>query len=196
MSLPATDRRDRTVFLQSFLRDWRTIGSVTPSSQYLVRAMLDQVDFQRSLRVVEYGPGTGVFTTELLRRLAPTGQLLTLDTEKHFIADLQARLPDPRLVAVRGSAAQIERHIAALGWSGVDLIVSGIPYTAMPAELRTAILQASARVLAPEGLFTAYQYSTYVLPLLRQTFAQVQTRWVARNLPPAFYFQCRNTPGR
>ena len=26
--------RDRTVFLKSFLRDWRTIGSVTPSSQY------------------------------------------------------------------------------------------------------------------------------------------------------------------
>ncbi len=154
--------RDRTVFLQSFLRDWRTIGSVTPSSQYLVRAMLDRVDFGRVKRIVEYGPGTGVFTTEIMHRLAPDGQLLTLDTEEHFITDLRQRIPDPRLVAVRGSAALVERHIAALGWDGADAIISGIPYTAMPASLRVGILQASARALAPQGLFTAYQYSPYI----------------------------------
>lgn len=184
--------RDRTVFLQSFLRDWRTIGSVTPSSQYLVRAMLERVDFGRMKRVVEYGPGTGVFTTEIMRRLAPDGQLLTLDTEEHFITDLRQRIPDPRLVAVRGSAALIERHIAALGWDGADVIISGIPYTAMPASLRVGILQASARALAPQGLFTAYQYSPYIRPLLGQIYRTVETRWVPRNLPPAFFFGCRN----
>ncbi|CAA9589775.1 MAG: hypothetical protein AVDCRST_MAG18-4748 [uncultured Thermomicrobiales bacterium] len=184
--------RDRSVFLRSFLRDWRTIGSVTPSSQYLVRAMLDGVDFERARRIVEYGPGTGVFTTEIMRRLAPDGQLLTLDTEAHFIDALRERLPDPRLVAVRGSAARIERHVAALGWRGADVIISGIPYTAMPPDLRVEILRASARALAPGGLFTAYQYSPYIRPLLGQLFGRVETRWVPRNLPPAFFFACRN----
>ena len=184
--------RDRAVFLQSFLRDWRTIGSVTPSSQYLVRAMLDQIDFGRARRIVEYGPGTGVFTTGIMKRLGPDAQLLALDTEAHFIDALRERMPDPRLIAVRGSAAQIERHIAALGWSGADVIVSWIPYTARPAILRTAILRASARALAPGGLFTAYQYSPFIRPLLGQLFGQVKTRWVPRNIPPAFFFACRN----
>src|SRR3712207_4348155 len=127
---------DRIEFLRSFLRDWRTIGSVTPSSRFLVNAMLDKVDFGRARRVVEFGPGTGVFTVEALRRLQPDGHLLALDTEAHFIDALRERLPDPRMVAVPGSAASVERHIAALGWPAADAIISGIPYTAMPPELR------------------------------------------------------------
>jgi phospholipid N-methyltransferase len=182
--------RDRTTFLQSFVRDWRTIGSVTPSSRYLVGAMLDRIDFDRVRRVVEYGPGTGVFTGELLRRLRPDAELLALDTEAHFIGDLRAKFPDRRLIPVRGSAAAIQRHLAALGWAGAEVIISGIPYTAMPAELREAILSASALALAPGGRFVAYQYSPYIRPLLGRLFRSVETHWVARNVPPAFFFVC------
>ena len=191
-ALSGGSAEDRATFLRSFLRDWRTIGSVTPSSRFLVEAMLDEVDFARARRVVEYGPGTGVFTVEALRRLRPDGQLLALDTEAHFIDALRERLPDRRLVAVPGSAASVERHIAALGWPAADAIISGIPYTAMPAALRTAILRASAAALAPDGLFLAYQYSPYIRPLLGQLYGRVETRWVALNVPPAFYFVCRS----
>jgi phospholipid N-methyltransferase len=182
---------DRATFLRSFLRDWRTIGSVTPSSRFLVRAMLENVPFGQARRIVEYGPGTGVFTSAVLRRLAPDGQLLALDTEAHFIESLQARLPDARLLPVRGSAAAIQRHLAALGWPGANAIISGIPYTAMPHDLRVAILRASAAALAPDGVFLAYQYSPYIRPLLGQIFDHVETRVVVRNLPPACYFICR-----
>lgn len=191
MRLTTPSGNDRATFFRSFIRDWRTIGSVTPSSRFLVNAMLGQIDFSRARRIVEYGPGTGVFTAEIVRRLAPDAQLLALDTEEHFIAALRERLPDPRLIAVRGSAAQIERHIAALGWPVADVIVSGIPYTAMPHDLRDAILGASARALAPGGCFNAYQYSPYILPLLRRRYARVETRWVPLNVPPAFFFVCR-----
>jgi phospholipid N-methyltransferase len=182
---------DRATFLRSFLRDWRTIGSVTPSSRFLVRAMLENVPFGQARRIVEYGPGTGVFTSAVLRRLAPDGQLLALDTEAHFIESLQARLPDARLLPVRGSAAAIQRHLAALGWPGANAIISGIPYTAMPHDLRVAILRASAAALAPDGVFLAYQYSPYIRSLLGQIFDHVETRVVVRNLPPACYFICR-----
>lgn len=183
--------RDRATFLQSFLRDWRTIGSVTPSSRFLVGAMLDQINFGKARRIVEYGPGTGVFTVEALRRLPPDGHVLALDTETHFIAALRERLPDQRLIAVRGSAAAVERHLAALEWPGADVILSGIPYTAMPHPPRVAILRASAAALAPGGVFLAYQYSPYIRPLLGNLFERVETHWMPLNVPPAFYFVCR-----
>lgn len=185
---------DRALFFRRFLRDWRAIGSVTPSSRFLVRAMLAELDFASARRVVEYGPGTGVFTAELLRRLAPDAQLLALDTEARFIDALAERCPDPRLVAVTGSAASIERHLAALAWPHADAILSGLPYTAMPPTVREAILRASARALAPGGVFLAYQYSPYILPLLRSIFPHVRTRWMPLNLPPAFYFRCQAAP--
>lgn len=191
MTTPPAPSADRATFLRSFLRDWRTIGSVTPSSRFLVGAMLDRIDFATARHIVEYGPGTGVFTVEALRRMGPDGRLLALDTEAPFIAALRERLPDPRLIAVPGSAASVERHLAALGWPGADAILSGIPYTAMPAPLRAAILRASAAALAPDGVFLAYQYSPYIRPLLGQLFDRVETRWVPLNLPPAFYFICR-----
>lgn len=190
MTTTPTQLEDRTTFLRSFLRDWRTIGSVTPSSRFLVNAMLDRIDFGAAHHLVEYGPGTGVFTAEALRRMRPDSQLLALDTEAHFVDALRERLPDPRLIAVPGSAASVERHIAALGWPHADAILSGIPYTAMPAWLRESILRASAAALAPAGVFLAYQYSPYIRPLLGQLFAQVETRWMPLNLPPAFYFAC------
>jgi phosphatidylethanolamine/phosphatidyl-N-methylethanolamine N-methyltransferase len=190
--LAAQHGRDRATFLRSFVRDWRTIGSVTPSSRYLVGAMLDQIDFGRVQRLVEYGPGTGVFTGEILRRLRPDGSLLTLDTEAHFIDDLNTKFPDPRLIAVRGSAAAIDRHLAALGWDGAEVIISGIPYTNMPAELREGILSASATALAPGGQFIAYQYSPYIRPLLGHLYPHVKTHWIARNVPPAFFFVCNH----
>lgn len=181
---------DRLVFLRNFARDWREIGSVTPSSRFLVRAMLDRLDFGAVRRIVEYGPGTGVFTGELLARMHPDGQLLTLDTVDEFNATLRQRFPDRRLIAVTGSAAAVDRHIRALGWEHADAIVSGIPYTAMPASLRAAILAVSANSLGPSGVFLAYQYSPFILPLLRGLFHRVQARWVPFNVPPAFFFVC------
>lgn len=186
----ATAVTDRLVFLRNFLRDWREIGSVTPSSRFLVRAMLGHIDFDGTRRIVEYGPGTGVFTRELLARMHAECQLLTLDTVEEFNAVLRSRLPDPRLVVVTGSASAIVRHVAALGWPHVDAVVSGIPYTAMPRTVRQAILAASAEALSPSGKFLAYQYSPVIVPLLRAYFGSVRVRWNPLNIPPAFYFVC------
>lgn len=181
---------DRLVFLRNFARDWREIGSITPSSRFLVQAMLDQIDFSRARRIVEYGPGTGVFTGELLARMHPGAQLLTLDTVAEFNHALRQRYADARLIVVTGSAAAVDRHIAALGWLHADAIVSGIPYTAMPLAVRERILAASARAISPVGHFLAYQYSPLVLPLLRRLFGQVRMRWTPLNVPPAFFFVC------
>lgn len=194
--MKATALTDRLVFLRNFARDWREIGSITPSSRFLVRAMLDQIDFTSARRFVEYGPGTGVFTAELLARMHPEAQLLTLDTVAEFNDALRQRYPDPRLVVVTGSAAAVDRHVAALGWPHADAIISGIPYTAMPLAVREGILAASAKALSEAGCFLAYQYSPLIVPLLRQLFGRVRVRWTPLNVPPAFFFVCDKGPAR
>ncbi|MBA2450709.1 MAG: hypothetical protein H0V51_22075, partial [Chloroflexi bacterium] len=54
--------RGRLAFLREFLRNPHELGSITPSSQHLAGALLDQIDFRTARRIVELGPGTGVFT--------------------------------------------------------------------------------------------------------------------------------------
>src|SRR5690349_5389013 len=69
--MTSAGRREWWNFLRGFLRGPRTVGSVAPSSSYLVRAMLETADVEHRQMLAEFGPGTGVFTTEIVRRMHP-----------------------------------------------------------------------------------------------------------------------------
>jgi phospholipid N-methyltransferase len=182
--------RDRLAFIRQFLRNPRELGSIMPSSRFLTRAIVEEIDFA-SRRVVELGPGTGVFTRELLARLPADGALLALDTNADFVQLLRRELSDPRLRVVRASAEAVREQVAAQGWEGADVVISGIPYSLLPRATTDAIVRASHRVLAPGGLFVAYQYSPYLRPFLRATFGSCRLKLVLRNLPPAVVFVSR-----
>ena len=181
----------RLGFLGEFLRNPRELGSVTPSSQYLTRAVLGEIDFARVKRIAELGPGTGVFTRSLLERLAPDGELLAVETNREFVELLPRELPDPRLSVVQDSAERLAELAAERGWDGADVVVSGIPYSLLPRPVTAGILRAAARTLRPGGLFVGYQYSPYLRPYLKAVFGNVRYKFVLLNVPPAFVYACR-----
>ena len=45
------------------------LGSIVPSSRFLIKQLLEPINFGRARVIVEYGPGSGVITAELLRRM-------------------------------------------------------------------------------------------------------------------------------
>ena len=52
-------------FLKSFWAEKKMVGSMTPSSRFLMDKMLKNIDFKKSKLIVELGPGTGVFTEKI-----------------------------------------------------------------------------------------------------------------------------------
>ena len=56
-------------FLKESIRSIRTTGAVMRSSRWLVREMLEPIDFDKAKIVVELGAGSGAFTEELLSRM-------------------------------------------------------------------------------------------------------------------------------
>ena len=52
-------------FFWQYLRHPRSIGAIAPSSKKLARKMVQPIDFSRASCIMEFGPGTGVFTDEL-----------------------------------------------------------------------------------------------------------------------------------
>ena len=56
----------QTLFLRQFVQSPRTVGAVLPSSPALARAMLAPIDFASARTIVEFGPGTGAFTREIV----------------------------------------------------------------------------------------------------------------------------------
>src|SRR5712691_11531137 len=88
---------DRLVFFQEFLKNPRQIGSITPSSSFLERRIVQIAGIASARLVVELGAGTGGTTRAILDAMGPDARLLVVEINRHFAA-LLARIGDPRLV--------------------------------------------------------------------------------------------------
>lgn len=178
------------VFGRMFLRHPLMLGSAFPSSTYLVEHLLSKMDFNRAHVIVEYGPGVGTFTQQLLARMRPDARLIAIETNAEFVDILQQRLPDERLYPVHGSAADVASILQQVGLREADYIISGIPFTTLPDTLRARILADSRAVLSEDGVFLLYQYTRAVLPQLRSVFTNIICEFEPRNILPAQLFVC------
>jgi phospholipid N-methyltransferase len=177
------------LFAQNFFKHPMMLGSIIPSSRFLIDSLLAEVDFSQARTFVEYGPGVGSFTAELLRRMHPDARLTAFELNTDFVEHLRARLPDPRLRVVAGSAANVQAELGA--GARADVVISGIPFSTMPPEVRDAVLDATRDCLSPSGALLVYQFSRAVRPHLERRFAQVHERFIPLNILPARFWACR-----
>jgi phospholipid N-methyltransferase len=184
------------LFSRNFIKHPKMLGSLIPSSRFLVNRLLDQVDFGRAGTIVEYGPGVGTFTGEILRRLRPDANLVAIDTNRDFARYITRTLRDDRLHVIEGSAADAPESLRERGLGRADYVISGIPYSTMDPGLRGQILRATHDLLHQDGAFLVYQFTRAVLPYLRQVFPHVQQEFEPRNIMPARLFYCRRSPER
>jgi phospholipid N-methyltransferase len=179
------------LFAKNFLQHPRMLGSVIPSSRFLIQRILDRIDWLNARVVVEYGPGVGNVSQQLLRRLRPDGRLILIEMNEDFVALLGERLHDPRLTVVHGSAANIRQILRDLGIEGADYIISGIPYSTIPVPLRRRILRESRAMATEGGEVIVYQFMRSIERHLRDCFDEVEPDFEALNLPPARVWYCK-----
>jgi phospholipid N-methyltransferase len=182
--------RDNVLFLTHFFRHPRMLGSIIPSSRFLIRQLLAPVDWARARVIVEFGPGVGVITREVLKRMRPDATLIAIELNADFVDHLRATLDDARVVVIQGSATQVEEALRQSGATRADYVISGIPFSTMPAEEREATLRKTREVLDPHGLFLVYQFSSSVLGDLRRIFRKVTRRFEPFNILPAHLYFC------
>ena len=181
-------------FLKEFFKHPVMVGSVIPSSARLIDKMLQPVDWANTKLFVEYGPGVGTFTRPILDRLPPDATLITIDINADFTAYLKADIDDERLIAVTGSAADVEKIIAAHGFEKADFIVSGLPFSTLPAGVGDAIGAATGRVIRPGGAFLVYQFSPKVRDFIAPHFERLDRGFEWWNVPPATLFWAWREP--
>ena len=192
----ATRSQQILLFGRNFIKHPRMLGSLIPSSRFLVNKVLGEVDWARARVFLEYGPGVGTFTTEILRRMRPDAVLIVLETNADFVRFLERKIHDDRLHVIHGSAVEADSALAGLNLSQADYVISGIPYTTIPPEIREAILRKTHSVLHPNGAFLVYQFTRTVLPHLQQVFGRVHQSFEPFNVMPARLFFCRHHTSR
>ena len=181
-------------FLRGFIKNPVMVGSVIPSSKVLIDRMLEPVAWDEVKLFVEYGPGVGTFTRPILDRMAPDAKLIAIDTNQDFINYLNEDIDDPRLVAVHGSAADVEKIVADQGFAHADYVLSGLPFSTLPPGVGQAIGGATSRVIRAGGAFLVYQFSPKVRDFIAPHFERIDRGFEWINVPPATLFWAYREP--
>lgn len=177
-----------SLFLKGFLKHPVMVGSIIPSSDALIRHMLDRVDWSACSLFVEYGPGVGTFSHHILERLAPDATYLAIELNPDFVSFLGASIQDSRFRPILGSAADVEDIVRDSGFAHADYVLSGLPFSTLPDGVGAAIAEATARVLRPGGAFLVYQFRAKVRDFLAPHFTKIDRDVEYWNIPPCFLF--------
>ncbi len=193
-------------FVREFVRDPLHTASVTPSSRALAAAMVRPIPATGEPVVVELGPGTGAFTRAIQEHTGGRARHVAVELNERWARLLADRHPE--VDVVRADARELPRLLAERGITGVDAVVSGLPWVAYtPGSDGRGLHTVITDVLAPTGVFTqfGYTWTRWAPPARRQLadlhahFAEVATtRTVWRNVPPAIVHEARHpfTRGR
>ncbi len=175
----------QALFLQGFFKHPVMVGSIIPSSGKLIRKMLGPVDWDQCKVFVEYGPGVGTFCRPILDRLGPNAKYIAIDTNPDFVAYLRATIVDPRFSAIHGSAADVNQIVADHGEPHADYVLSGLPFSTLPAGVGEEIAAATHQALRPGGQFLVYQFNPNVRNFLTPHFPRIDHAMEWWNVPPA-----------
>jgi phospholipid N-methyltransferase len=191
----ATDstRGSVLLFARNFLRHPRMLGSIVPSSRFLIRQLLEPINWGRARVIVEYGPGTGGITREVLRQMRADATLVAIEMNPEFVRHLNSTISDPRLHVVAGSAADVDLILRRMALTSADYIISGIPFSTITPAEREKILRKTVTVLEPGGAFLLYQFSKRMMEDLKRVFGYVGRQFQPLNLLPAHLFICQLT---
>lgn len=178
------------LFAKNFAKHPTHIGWMFPSSRFVVQEVLKQINWGTARVIVEYGPGVGTFTGEILKRMHPDAKLVAFETNADFCSYLRKSINDRRFILLHQSATEVDSALKQLGLPQADCIISGIPFKTIPEELRGEIVRKTHAALRPQGQFLVYQLSGAVRPYLETVFGRVRHDFEFLSIPPGRLFYC------
>lgn len=182
---------NRIKFFKEALTNLHTLGTVTPSSRFLAKKMLQKIDFTNAKVLVEFGPGNGAITKFILKNLSPEATLICFEINDNFFIQLK-ELNHPQLIVIKASAENIDIELKRLNFNKACHIVSSLPLTIIPEVISDEILEKSFKTLAKNGTFIQYQYSWSYFKKLKKVFKEsISLKFEPLNLPPAFIYHCK-----
>lgn len=180
------------MFVLEYIKNPRSVGAIAPSSKYLAEKMISDINFKDAKCIIEYGPGTGIFTEKILSKVKEDTIVILIEINKEFYNILKDRYGyKNNVIILNDSAENIDKILEKYSIEKVDYILSGLPFTSLPSDVSRSILSKTARILEDEAGFITFQYSLLKLGFFKKYFSNLKYKRVIRNFPPAYVLECR-----
>ena len=175
-------------FIGQSLKHFIKVGSLVPSSSHLARRMMKGVN---APVVLELGPGTGVFTKEILSKLPKDGLLISIESNEYFSKYLADKIKDKRLKLYTGDAMYLKDFLKRNGIEKVSCIISGLPIGNFKTEDKKRILKEISDALDDNGVFIQFEYLLAGIKSVKKVFPKISLDFELLNFPPAFVMRCK-----
>lgn len=173
-------------FFKEAVKSFRTTGSIAASSPALVKKLVEPLPTDRPLTIIELGPGDGCVTRAILQKIHPQSTLTAFEINPAFVEKL-AVIQDDRLRVLSVGAEQLREYFEA---GSVDYVLSSLPLSMIPQEVKEEILRQAQLILRADGQFFQFQYALQDYGLLKDYFQRVSVSFTMANVPPAFIYSC------
>lgn len=179
---------ERFLFLFKFLRSPAYVGSVTPSSRFLAKSMMESILWSEVHAVAELGAGTGAITQHIPSAASAQTKVLLFEKDPTMRQELIRKFPNYQCYS---GSRELQLAIKNAGIEQLDCIISGLPFFNFPQAMRNQIIEQIHLSLRDGGMFVAFQYSTQMKQQLGEWFEMEEIKFVPLNIPPAFVYVCR-----
>lgn len=183
-------------FVKGYFASPKHVGALTPSSRGLAERVTEAACVSEAAAVIEFGPGTGVFTEVIARKIRTGTKFFAIEISEEFVRACRERCPGVKVI--HDSAENARRYMVEMGIEHCDCIVSGLPFANFENDLQDGLLNTAYELLKPGGVFVTFTYffSPYMprgrrfRRRLEGRFSRVEkTGIVWSNVPPAFAYR-------
>lgn len=181
---------EKILFFSTFIKYPKEIGSVVPSSKFLIKEILKNIDFKTARYIAEYGPGTGGITSEILKMARKDARILCFETNKKFCDYLRESVKDKRLIVINDSAENIKKYLKKFSIPKIDYVISGLPFSSLSINKKCIIMEETKSTLKDDGKFVIYQFLNNFKKHLYNYFSKISMKFVPLNIPPCFVYTC------
>ena len=180
-------------FLQAFLKNPGTVGSITPSSPELARRMVAGIRPDENNVVMELGVGTGAITKFLQEKVPNEDSYLGIELDRDLVRTLKRNYPDMKVA--RGNALDASDIHRRSGLGKVGSIICCLPFVSIPNEVGEKILVEIDKFMQQGCTFRTFQYAHgYYFPsaiklreFMRARYGkQRRSPLIVKNVPPAY----------
>jgi len=176
------------LLFKRFLQRPMQVAYIVPSSKMLVKRVAKKMDFSKPRVIVEYGPGEGCHTREIVKRMHPESTLLLFEIDPELAAHLQHQFRhDRRVFVLHEDAQNLPAELAKRGIPHCDYIVSGLPFSIINLNTKRILLEKTFACLAPtqDSAFIIYQMTKELQGHAKQ-FPRLECEFCLQNIPPMF----------
>lgn len=167
--------------LKTLIENPRMTGAVWPSSNYLAQEIVKHISENEPRFIVELGPGTGVITDALVKKLKSPEKIVAVEFNSTFVKLLKKKFSSIRIV--EGNAMELRDLLKEISPSA-GIVVSSLPLLSLPRETRKKIIEEIYNLLEVGGKYIqfTYGYGNYDLSPFQK---EIYRKRVWFNMPPA-----------